>query len=126
METTIQKQEEYKPRDYTIERWIAAILWLLFFVPFVLHAEERQPLPTTTFNQVEDATLLFRTNTAGVYAVAPIVRSEIEIRMTGTVVRTTVRQTFHNPTGTCVEGVYVFHMPEMSAVDSLNMTIAQR
>ncbi len=126
MEATTEKQEEYKPRDYTLERWIAVILWLLFFLPFIARAEEPQPLPTTTLSQVEDASLLLKTGNPGVYAIAPTVKSEVVIRVTGTVVRTTVRQTFHNPIEQCVDGLYVFPLPELSAVDSLTMTIGSR
>ncbi len=33
-----QEPEEYKPKDYTLERWIVAILSLLFILPFVAQA----------------------------------------------------------------------------------------
>jgi Ca-activated chloride channel family protein len=118
--------EEYKPRDYTIERWITAILALLFLLPWVAQAQNAEPLPTTTLGEVDRGALLLETGDAGLYAVAPLVSSDVEIRVTGPVVRTTVRQTFRNPSTTCVEGLYVFPLPEMSAVDSLTMTIGSR
>ncbi|MEA2414963.1 MAG: Ca-activated chloride channel, partial [Thermoanaerobaculia bacterium] len=46
--------------------------------------------------------------------------------VTGPIVRTTVTQTFHNTTGRCVEGLYVYPLPELSAVDTLKMTIGSR
>ena len=118
--------EEYKARDYRLERWITAILGLLFLLPWVAQAQNAEPLPTTTLGQVDHGSLLFKTKNPGVYAVAPLVSSDVDIRVTGSIVRTTVRQTFRNPSVLCVEGLYVFPLPEMSAVDALTMTIGSR
>ncbi len=116
-------EDEYKPRDYTLERWIAAILALLFLVPWIARGQE---LPTTTLDKIDDAALLLRTGTPGVFAVATNVSTDVSIRVAGPIVRTNVRQTFRNTTGRCVEGVYVFPLPEMSDVDTLQMTIGSR
>jgi Ca-activated chloride channel family protein len=113
----------YKPNDYTLERWLTVLLALLFLLPFIAHAQE---LPTTTLDKVEDASLLLKTGTPGLFAVAPNLSTEVSIRVTGPVVRTSVRQTFRNTTGRCVEGLYVFPLPEMSAVDTLEMMIGAR
>jgi Ca-activated chloride channel homolog len=121
METTETASTEYKPRDYSLERWIVLLLSLLFFLPFVADAQE-----TTTLDQQEGAGLLLKTAKPGVYATTPAVKSEVSITVTGPIVRTTVKQTFHNTTGRCVEGLYVYPLPEMSAVDTLKMTIGSR
>ena len=97
------------------------LLALLLLIPFLAYAQE-----TTTLAQEEGAALLLKTASAGTYVVAPTVKSEVSIRVAGPIVRTTVRQTFHNATGSCVEGVYVYPLPEMSAVDTLKMTIGSR
>lgn len=120
-----EETDEYTPHDYTLERWIVFVLCLLFLLPFVAQAQQQQ-LPVTTIGQVDSAALLVKTAQANLYLVAPMVKSDVRIRVSGPVVRTTVRQTFHNPTGRCVEGIYVFPLPEMSAVDSLTMTIGSR
>ncbi len=109
--------------DYRLERWIALLLGLLFFIPFIASAQE---LPTTTLGETEDAGLLLKTGTDGVYVVVPTVSSDVAISVAGPVVRTRVRQVFRNVTGTCSEGVYVFPLPENGAVDSLKMTIGAR
>lgn len=121
METTETANTEYKPRDYSLERWIVLLLSLLFFLPFVADAQE-----TTTLDQQEGAGLLLKTAKPGVYAISPAVKSEVSIAVTGPIVRTTVKQTFHNTTGRCVEGVYVYPLPELSAVDTLKMTVGSR
>lgn len=117
---------EYQPKDYTIERWITRLLALLFLLPFVAQAQEAQPLPTTTLSQVKDAALLLETGNAGVYSIAPTIRTDITIKVTGPIVRTRVQQTFKNTTGRCVEGLYFYPLPEMSSVDELRMTIGSR
>jgi len=121
METTETANTEYKPRDYSLERWIVLLLSLLFFLPFVADAQE-----TTTLDQQQGAGLLLKTATPGVYAITPAVKSEVSISVVGPIVRTTVKQTFHNTTGRCVEGMYVYPLPELSAVDTLKMTIGSR
>jgi Ca-activated chloride channel family protein len=121
METNDTANTEYKPRDYSLERWIVRLLLLLFFLPFVAQAQE-----TTTLANNEGAGLLLKTATPGTYAIVPAVKSEVRITVTGPIVRTTVTQTFHNTTGRCVEGLYVYPLPELSAVDTLKMTIGSR
>jgi len=112
---------ETKPRDYTLERWIVLLLSLLFLLPFVAQAQE-----TTTLEKNDRADLLLKTSKPGVYLVSTAVKSEVSISVSGPIVRTSVKQTFHNNTGHCVEGVYVYPLPEMSAVDTLTMTIGPR
>jgi Ca-activated chloride channel family protein len=121
METNDLTNTEYKPRDYTLERWIVLMLSLLFLLPFVAEAQE-----TTTLDKSDGAGLLLKTSKPGVYAVTHAVNSEVSIAVSGPIVRTTVKQTFHNLTGHCVEGLYVYPLPEMSAVDTLKMTIGSR
>jgi Ca-activated chloride channel family protein len=121
METNDTVNTEYKPRDYTLERWMVALLSLLFLLPFVAQGQE-----TTTLAKDDRAGLLLKTSMPGVYAVSPAVKSEVSISVTGPIVRTAVKQTFHNASGHCVEGLYVYPLPEMSAVDTLKMTIGAR
>ena len=121
METNDSTNTEYKPRDYTLERWIVRLLLLLFLLPFVAQGQE-----TTTLDQNDRAGLLLKTSKPGLYAVSPSVKSEVSITVSGPIVRTSVKQTFHNNTGHCVEGLYVYPLPEMSAVDTLKMTIGSR
>jgi Ca-activated chloride channel family protein len=124
METNDSANTEYKPRDYSLERWIVRLLLLLFLLPFLPSVAQAQE--TTTLATNEGAGLLLKTATPGTYAIVPAVKSEVRITVTGPIVRTTVTQTFHNTTGRCVEGLYVYPLPELSAADTLKMTIGSR
>jgi Ca-activated chloride channel family protein len=121
METNDTNSTEYKPRDYSLERWIVMLLCMLFALPFVAQAQE-----LTTLDQNDRAALLIKTSKPGTYALSAAVKSEVSISVAGPIVRTTVKQTFHNVTGQCIEGLYVYPLPEMSAVDTLKMTIGSR
>ena len=70
--------------------------------------------------------LLLQTATPGEYTVAPTVETEAAIEVTGMVARTRLTQSFHNPGTESVEGIYVFPLPENSAVDHLSMKIGER
>ena len=100
-------------------------------------AESAQPaeslstgiVPTMGINEVTEGTLLFRTNQTGRFRPAPILKTDVQIAITGTIARATVRQEFTNPSnakGDWLEGIYVFPLPETAAVDHLRMKIGDR
>jgi Ca-activated chloride channel family protein len=57
---------------------------------------------------------------------APLLSTEVHIRVAGPVARTRVVQTFRNPESDWYEGVYVFPLPENGAVDRLRLRVGQR
>ena len=84
---------------------------------------------TMGINDVTEGTLMFRTDQAGRYTPAPVLKTDVQIAVTGTIARATVRQEFTNPSrkkGDWLEGVYVFPLPETAAVDHLRMKIGER
>jgi Ca-activated chloride channel family protein len=81
---------------------------------------------TVTLNEPKAGALLLRTGTAGQYALAPTVETEVAIHVTGMIARTRVTQAFHNPGDESVEGIYVFPLPEKAAVDHLGMRTGER
>ena len=60
------------------------------------------------------------------YRSAPTLATDVDIVVTGLIARTRVTQRFSNPTKEWVEGIYVFPLPERSAVDSLEMRVGAR
>ncbi len=86
-------------------------------------------IPTMGLTDVTEGTLMFRTDQAGRYTPAPILKTDVQIAVTGTIARATVRQEFTNPSrkkGDWLEGIYVFPLPETAAVDHLRMKIGER
>jgi Ca-activated chloride channel family protein len=57
---------------------------------------------------------------------APLVSTDVEIRVTAHVARAKVVQRFRNPHPDWTEGVYIFPLPENAAVDRLRMRIGER
>lgn len=119
-------QMQESTNTYRIERWIALFLSLLFLLPFFVQAANAQELQTTSLDQAGNASLLLKTTQAGQYLPVLAVNSDVDLRVTGVILRAHVTQTFVNPTKRCVEGIYVFPLPENSAVDTLRMMIGTR
>ncbi|HEV8117226.1 MAG TPA: VIT domain-containing protein, partial [Thermoanaerobaculia bacterium] len=82
--------------------------------------------PPVRTDQVRSGSLLIRTDQPGVFLPAPALETEVSIRVTGIVARASVRQRFANTAGDCVEGVYVFPLPENAAVDRMRLTAGER
>jgi Ca-activated chloride channel family protein len=76
--------------------------------------------------RITEGTLLWRTATQQTAVPAPLLSTDVELRVTGLVVRATVRQVFSNPREEWAEGVYVFPLPEDAAVDHLKMRVGDR
>jgi Ca-activated chloride channel family protein len=107
--------------DYRLERWLATLLSLLFFLPFAARADELVKL-----DDVGRPELLIKTSQPGIYLAAPAVKSDLSIEIRGVIARGTIRQTFTNPTDHCVEAIYAFPLPENAAVDSLTLIVGGR
>ena len=70
--------------------------------------------------------LSIRPMSGGPILPAPTVSTHVTTTISGLIVRTTVSQTFHNPSSEWAEGIYVFPLPEQAAVDHLRMRIGER
>ena len=62
----------------------------------------------------------------GVYALAPVVKTDVSMDIAGMLAHVKVEQQFSNPTAEWQEGIYVFPLPDDSAVDRLRMKIGER
>ncbi len=60
------------------------------------------------------------------WVMAPTLSTEVRYRVAGVVARASVRQRFRNGTDECVEGLYVFPLPETAAVDRLLVRVGER
>lgn len=73
-----------------------------------------------------EGTLLLRPRAGGDALEAPLQSTAVAFQVSGMVVRARVVQTFRNPGEGWYEGVYVFPLPENSAVDRLRLRIGER
>ena len=62
----------------------------------------------------------------GALVEAPRLQTDVVMAVSGTIARVTVTQRFENPSDRWLEGIYVFPLPEQSAVDALRMEIGDR
>jgi Ca-activated chloride channel family protein len=76
--------------------------------------------------EARQGTLLFKADAKGETFAAPLLHTDVAIKVSGLAARAQVKQTFRNPSEDWYEGVYVFPLPENSAVDHLRMKIGSR
>lgn len=84
---------------------------------------ELVPMKATEARQ---GTLLFRSAAKSETFAAPLLSTDVAIKVSGLVARAQVKQTFRNVSEDWYEGVYVFPLPENSAVDHLRMRVGSR
>jgi Ca-activated chloride channel family protein len=89
-------------------------------------AVSAQAAPFVNPNDVRSGTLLFKAVEEGKFVPAPLVGTDVDVTVSGPTARTRVTQHYFNPTDGWIEGVYLFPMPENSAVDTLKMVIGGR
>jgi Ca-activated chloride channel homolog len=79
-----------------------------------------------TPNDMKSGALLFKSGTEGQYVEAPKIATDIDVTISGPTARTRVTQRFMNPAKGWAEGIYVFPLPDNSAVDTMKMVIGNR
>ncbi|MEJ5086202.1 marine proteobacterial sortase target protein [Brucella pseudogrignonensis] len=79
-----------------------------------------------TPNAVQSGSLLLQGSKEGQYVEAPRISTDYNIDVSGPTARARLSQIFENPTNGWVEGLYVFPLPEDSAVYSLKMIVGDR
>jgi Ca-activated chloride channel family protein len=82
------------------------------------------PAPELEPQSVQSGSLLFRMKHG--YVTATRIESDVRIRISGLVARVSLRQEFRNDGKDWVEGVYVFPLPDRSAVDHMKMRVGER
>ena len=99
------------------------VSWLLILAAWPAQAQQ---VGLVRKGDVGTGSLLLRTTEPGQYLEAPRLRTDVQISVTGTIVRTRVTQRFQNPSDRWVEAVYVFPLPPDSGVDTLRMQVGDR
>lgn len=105
-------------------RWTALGMLLCLLRPGGANAMPEAPFDDLSPGQMQSGSLLMRIQ-AG-YRVATRMNTDIDLQVSGLVARVFVRQRFLNDGTEWVEGIYVFPLPDDSAVDSMRMHVGER
>ena len=104
-----------------VEHIIVLVVFFLF-LSFVQTVTAAEP----DYNAAKQGTLYYRAAHDGQYRTAPVLNTDVEMRVSGFINRAHLTQTFHNGSDDWVEGIYVFPLPENAAVDHLRIHIGER
>lgn len=106
----------------------AILLPVLAVIFALLHPLEShaQPAAFVTPNEMGAGSLLLQTTQEGRYIEAPRLATDVDIDVNGPTARAVLTQAFENSTDKWVEALYVFPLPEDSAVYSLKMIVGNR
>ena len=108
---------------------IVALFGLAFVLALTIFGQARAgeaKLALVTPNDVKAGSLLLKSKDEGKYLEAPRLATDFNVTVSGPTARTIVTQRFENPADAYVEGVYVFPLPENSAVDTLKIIAGNR
>lgn len=105
-------------------QWLGSILAAAAFAAGAAWADQEPRLVTP--NDATTGALLLKSSTPGKYIEAPSLLTDVKIDISGPIARTRVTQRFENTTDGWIEGIYVFPLPDESAVDTLRMQIGDR
>jgi len=107
-------------------RWFvlfSIITILSFWLISCSTATAQEPMQ---MDDVQSGTLMFRTDIAGKYIAAATLATDVQIDVTGPIIRARVTQKFINTSQNRVEAIYLFPLPDEAAVDRLVMIIGGR
>ncbi|HJT21403.1 MAG TPA: marine proteobacterial sortase target protein [Nitrospira sp.] len=114
--------------------FLTTFLSLIGALPPLLACGEEPAIGETqqrlmNLKDVTQGSLLFKTNEVGRFIPAPILKTDVQITVTGIIARTKLKQEFISPSHNkedWAEGIYVFPLPETAAVDHLLMKVGER
>ncbi len=124
-----QKRQNFLIRFGLLLWFSNAILLPVLAVVFaLLHPLEShaQPAAFVTPNEMGGGSLLLQTKEEGKYIEAPRLATDVDLDVNGPTARAVLTQAFENTTDKWVEALYVFPLPEDSAVYSLKMIVGNR
>ncbi|AGB75713.1 MULTISPECIES: marine proteobacterial sortase target protein [Rhizobium] len=124
-----QKRQNFLIRFGLLLWFSNAILLPVLAVIFaLLHPLEShaQPAAFVTPNEMGTGSLLLQTKDEGKYIEAPRLATDVDLDVNGPTARAVLTQAFENTTDKWVEALYVFPLPEDSAVYSLKMIVGNR
>jgi Ca-activated chloride channel homolog len=128
---TMRRQALLSREPLVTFSFFSLILALFFTLPSWLARAEDAPAGSNRAAYVQPGdmntgALLLQSGEDGGLVEAPRLNTDAAITVNGTIARVVVTQRFENPSDRWLEGIYVFPLPEQSAVDALHMEIGSR
>jgi Ca-activated chloride channel homolog len=128
--------DRYKPRKPVSLIWFKRFILVLLLLSvgvFILllsgyayaNTNIDEP-PQVSMDQVSGGNLLVKAIAAGQYKPVPLLHTEVNMDVSGMIIRSQVKQYFENTSDDWIEAVYVFPLPATAAVDHLRMKIGER
>ena len=93
------------------------LLFIFFSLPVFSQINQPYGLFFVQDNQAKDEYKIFE---------VPTLKTDVDVKVQGLLSTTTVRQYFINPTKEHTEAIYLFPLPDKSAVDHLRMKVGDR
>lgn len=115
-------------------RWVILVIGISYFALVMgillmaraAMADTQAPLPSVPYDAIEGGGFFLATADETRLLQAPLLSTDVQIDVSGPVVRVKVLQTFQNPTSYWLEGIYTFPLPEKAAVDRLTLIVGGR
>ena len=104
--------------------WSATAMLLVMVLARNASASDAPLEKIERLGDAKEGRLVFKSR--GELFAAPTIKTDVQMRITGMIARVQVTQHFKIPSAEWMEGVYVFPLPEQSAVDHLNMKVGER
>ncbi len=123
----------YDPGKILVIIYLSAIVFFLLLGSFSQASAQTpvgeqsvEELENHDIGQVKGGELLISHNSSEGGVSAPLLSQDVAISVSGMVINTVVKQRFQNTSTTWVEAVYVFPLPDESAVKALQMNVGGR
>jgi Ca-activated chloride channel family protein len=81
---------------------------------------------TVTLDNIHSGSLVYATKFPGQHIPAPLLSTEVDIRVSGPMARVIVKQNFINPSDAWLEARYVFPLPENATVNHMVVTTGDK
>lgn len=118
----VPRKPRLMERLLDVAEHIIVLVVFLLFLSFVQTVTAAEP----DYDNANQGTLFYRAAHDAQYRAAPVLNTDVDMRVTGFINRAQLTQTFHNGSDEWVEGIYVFPLPENAAVDDLRIRIGKR
>jgi Ca-activated chloride channel homolog len=122
-----RKRTAPDPGNTLLVVYVGFVMFLIFLAMAVdgYAAVDRSESGEVNLSEIRQGSLLFSADD-GKFVAAPQLSQDVEIYISAMTARTMVRQRFINGTDQWQEAVYVFPLPDESAVDQLRMKVGDR